>query len=109
MDWFYVDDVVEAFVRATVSPDATGLVADISTGRAYTIADVVTTIAALTGHDRPVPLGTRADRADDVLHVADVLSARKALGWRATTGLRDGLARTADWHRRHRPPLPATG
>ena len=109
VDWVYVDDVVEAFLRAALSPDAPGLVADIGTGRTHTIAEVVTTIATLTGHDGPVPLGRRDDRTNDVIHVADVLSARKALDWRATTELSDGLARTVNWHRRHRPAFPATG
>ena len=109
IDWVYVDDVVEAFVRAALSPGAPGLVADIGTGRAHTIAEVVTTIAALTGHDGPVPLGQRADRANDVVHVAEILRARKALGWHSTTPLDVGLAGTVNWHRRRRALLSATG
>lgn len=54
-------------------------------------------------------LGRRADRHNDVVHVADVRSARKALGWCATAELDDGLARTVDWRRRHRAALLSTG
>lgn len=102
IDWVYVDDVVEAFVRAATSPGAPGLVADIGAGRARTIEEVVTTIAELTGHIGPVPLGRWADRTDDVVHVADVLRTRETLGWLATTELTAGLTRTVDWHRRTR-------
>ena len=109
IDWVYVDDVVEAFLRAATSHHAAGLVADIGTGEAHTVGEVVTAIAELTGHRDHVDFGQRADRRDESAHIADPSTALDALGWRAEIDLATGLARTVDWYRRHRPLLPATG
>ena len=99
VDWVYIDDVVDAFVQAAREPQAPGVVADIGTGEGHTIADVVRTLARLTGHDRPVHFGERDDRRHDVAHLADPGLAVTALNWRPRTGLSEGLARTVNWRR----------
>jgi UDP-glucose 4-epimerase len=104
VDWVYVDDVVEAFLRAATDRRGAGLVADIGTGTTNTIRDVVTELADLTGWTGPVHFGERSDRRHEPSLVADTASAREALDWCARTGLRDGLARTVAWHRGHAVP-----
>ncbi|MEJ2885228.1 NAD-dependent epimerase/dehydratase family protein [Actinomycetospora aeridis] len=98
VDWVYVDDVCDAFVRAATAPDAPGRVLDIGSGRTATIADVVTMLAGIAGYRGPLGFGEVSDRRHDVAHVADPEPARGHLGWQATTDLRDGLARTWAWH-----------
>ncbi|MHC1559620.1 NAD-dependent epimerase/dehydratase family protein [Actinomycetospora sp. C-140] len=97
VDWVYVDDVVDALVRAATSERA-GHVLDIGSGRTASIADVVTELADLAGYDGPLGFGDRADRRGDRTLIADPDPAAEQLGWRATTPLRDGLARTLAWH-----------
>ena len=99
VDWVYIDDVIDAFVQAAREPQAPGVVADIGTGEGHTIAEVVRTLARLTGHDRPVHFGERDDRRHDVAHLADPGLAVTALNWRPRTGLSEGLARTVNWRR----------
>ena len=111
IDWVYIDDVVDAFVRAATSPNAGGLIADIGSGHAHSILEVVTRLAELTGYQGPLRFGDRADRPDDVAHLANPRPARSALDWRSHTDLNAGLARTVQWHRQRRVPASrvATG
>lgn len=98
IDWVYVDDVCRAFLLAAVHPAAPGLVADIGSGTAITIAETVQMVAALAGYTGLIGLGDLPDRANDVAHVVDVAPAQDVLGWRATTSLTQGLTETVHWH-----------
>ncbi|WP_274230532.1 NAD-dependent epimerase/dehydratase family protein [Actinomycetospora straminea] len=102
IDWVHVDDVCDALVRAATTPDAAGQVLDIGSGQTSTVAEVVRTLADLAGHDGPLGFGEGEDRRLDLAHVADPGPAAATLGWRATTTLRDGLARTLAWHAEQR-------
>jgi nucleoside-diphosphate-sugar epimerase len=102
VDWVYVDDVCGALLRAATRPGAAGAVVDVGSGQTATVADVVTELADLTGYRGRLGFGDVTDRRNDVAHVADPGPAAQHLGWRASTPLRDGLARTLAWHRSHR-------
>ena len=93
VDWVYVDDVGDAFVRAATRPDAVGRILDIGSGHTSTIADLVRTLADLAGYRGPLGFGEAGDRRHDLA------PASYYLGWRATTSLRAGLAQTLAWHR----------
>lgn len=98
IDWVYVDDVCRAFLLAAVHPSAPGLVADIGSGTATTIADTVRMVADLAGYRDAIGFGQLSDRRNDVAHIADVEPALEALDWRATTSLAEGLTRTVHWY-----------
>ena len=99
VDWVHVDDVVEAFVAATRSPEAPGAVVDVGSGEAVTIAEVVRELARLAGYGGDLGFGALADRADDGARIADPEPAARLLGWRVATPLSEGLAATVAWHR----------
>jgi UDP-glucose 4-epimerase len=101
VDWVYVDDVCDALVRAAVRDDASGRVVDIGSGSTATVGEVVADLAALAGYHGPLRFGDVSDRRHDLAHVADVEPAAAHLGWRATTPLGTGLARTLWWHSTH--------
>ena len=107
VDWVYVDDVCDAFVRAATRPDAIGRILDIGSGHTSTIADLVRTLADLAGYRGPLGFGEAGDRRHDLAHVADPAPASYYLGWRATTSLRAGLAHTLAWHREQHGPAAA--
>ena len=98
IDWVYIDDVCQAFLLAATHPAAPGLVADIGSGTATTIAATVDMLAALTGYEGSLGFGELADRVDDRAHVADTDAASRVLGWRPCTPLPHGLAQTVQWH-----------
>ena len=92
-DYVYVDDVVDANLRAAES-EATGAI-NVGLGKGKSVLDVV---AGLNEH---APDGFEPDHAPErpgeVQHIAlDPSRAREELGWRAEVELEDGLARTLD-------------
>ena len=84
-DYVYIDDVVDAWLRAAAS-DVTGAL-NVGTGVRSSVLDLV---AALGLEHVRAPA-----RAGEVEHSCLAPGrAADALGWRAALGLADGLART---------------
>ena len=90
-DFVYVDDVVDAFVRA--SARGGGLVCNVGTGRGTSVNDIYRVLAEAAKVDTPAEHGP--PRAGDVRHSSlDVGRAAMQLGWQAWTSLETGLAAT---------------
>ena len=101
-DLLHVDDLVGA-VRAAIGRQSTpfGLY-NIGSGLAVPVADVAARIAALSGR----PLAVTPDPSKPSIPVTIALDCARAfaeLGWRPRVGLDEGIARTLDWWRTHRP------
>lgn len=94
-EFLYVDDLADALVFLLRHYDQEGHV-NIGTGEEVSIGELATMIAATVGYqggfayDTTKPDGTPRKLAD--------VSRLNALGWRATTSLRDGLAMTYAWY-----------
>lgn len=108
-DLLYVDDVVDAFVRAASRLELRGQVVNVGGGVEYAMRDVARMIVRLSGTTAPLYVGAKPARVGDIAHlVADASVARERLGWRARVGLEEGLQRTITWYRssgRHRERL----
>lgn len=89
-DFVYVADVVEANMRAMLSPRAPGRSYNIATGNTTTINDLLRTLCRLQDHPfDPVWL---PGRDGDIRHSrADIGRALEELGWRPTVTFEDGL------------------
>jgi UDP-glucose 4-epimerase len=97
-DYVYVDDVVEAFVRAGHAPgDVTG-VYNIGTGEQTTVAEVYRLISELLA-GCPAPAYAAARTGELQAIALEATRAREDLGWRPTVGIADGIGRTVDWLR----------
>ena len=96
-DFVYVGDIVAALIAAA-SSDARGPY-NVGTGRESSVLDLIDVLDDLTEGDGPPP-HMAAARAGEVRRIA-ILSERAArdLGWRAATGLEEGLERTLAWFR----------
>ncbi len=94
-DFTYIDDVVDANVRAVAAPDhALGRVFNIAGGRPpVSVKRLLTLIARLTGCD-PDPLHERAREGDIRRSEADVSAARSAIGYDPKIDIEEGLRRT---------------
>jgi UDP-N-acetylglucosamine/UDP-N-acetyl-alpha-D-glucosaminouronate 4-epimerase len=94
-DFTYIDDVVDANVRAVAPPDhALGRVFNIAGGRPpVSVKRLLTLIARLTGCD-PDPLHERAREGDIRRSEADVSAARSAIGYDPKIDIEEGLRRT---------------
>ena len=99
LDWVYVDDAIEALVAAAARSGLEGRTLDVGSGTAVSIRDVVARIVRLVDPSIQPQYGARPDRPEATERVADVAPTAAALGWRATTSLDDGLARTVQWYR----------
>jgi UDP-glucose 4-epimerase len=92
-DYVYVDDVVDANLRAAET-DTTGPI-NIGLGKQKSVLDIVEVLRELA------PNGFEPEHAPErpgeVQHIAlDPTRAREQLGWEAQVELEDGLRRTLD-------------
>jgi UDP-glucose 4-epimerase len=97
-DFCYIDNVVEANLKACVAPGAAGRMFNIACGDRITLLDVVTLLSEIVGHEvRPIHAPSRSG---DIKHsLADISRARDVLGYSAQVRFPEGLQRTVDWFR----------
>ena len=95
-DFVYVDDVVDAFVRA--SDKGGGLVINIGTGVETSVNELYTTMARVAGVDQAAVLAPA--RAGEVPRSAlDAARAEMQLGWKPWTDLATGSAAVLEYFR----------
>ena len=94
-DWVFVDDVVDACVRAATADHLpSGQVLNVGTGRQVANEELVELVRQVSG--RPVDVAPGADPGrqwDAASWVCDPSLAHRLLGWRPTVALDDGLRR----------------
>ncbi len=97
-DFTYVDNVVEANVRACAMGVTSGEIYNIGCARAITVNELVEAINDALGSDL---IAQHVDsRSGDVrASLADITAARQSLGYSPTTTFEDGLQKTLDWMR----------
>ena len=95
-DFVYVDDVVDAFVRAGCGRlEATGIY-NVGTGQHTSLTEVHGLMSAIL--DGASPPSLIEDRGDDVNSVAlNAAKAEKELAWKPTVDLAEGIRRTIRW------------
>jgi len=95
-DFVFVDDVVDAFVRAATRGG--GLVCNIGTGRETSVSELVRAMAAQSGTEVRAVLAP--ERPGELLRSSlDVERAAIQLGWRSWTELPDGIRAVLDYVR----------
>ena len=95
-DFVFVDDVVDAFVRAVEKGG--GLLVNIGTGEETTVQTLFDTMARLTGYRDPAQYAP--ERPGELRRSSlDPGRAGIHLGWKPWTPLEEGLRRTLDWFR----------
>lgn len=96
-DFVFVDDTVDAFLRAAALPGIEGLTVHTGGGREIAIGDLPAMIAAAAGLPVEVEVDPQRMRpaASEVerLH-ADASLAKERLGWTPSISVEEGLART---------------
>ncbi len=95
-DYVFVDDVVDAFVRA--ASRGGGLLVNIGSGRETSVNTLYATMAAATGVGDP-PLHAPPRAGDLSRSVLDPGRAEIQLGWKPWTTLQQGTAAVLDWLR----------
>jgi UDP-glucose 4-epimerase len=102
-DFVYVDDAVDAFLRAGAEDTSNGEVFNVGGLEPISHRDLVELMIRTAGSGRyrctPWPPDKKAIDIGDFY--ADSSKIRNVLGWRPTTSLADGLRRTFEFYRLH--------
>ena len=101
VDWVFVDDVVEAFLHASIEASIGGQTIDIGTGKLTTVRRVVELLYEMIQPDFVPELGALGDRPMEQVRLADTASSYDKMRWRPHVDLREGLSRTIEWYRSH--------
>jgi len=103
-DFDYVDDVVDAFLRAGAMDEADGQVFNLGGDEPVSLLELAKTMVEIAGAGAYVltPFPPERKRIDIGDFYADTTKIRKTLGWAPRVPLREGLRRTIDYYRRHR-------
>lgn len=97
LDYVYVDDVVEATLRAALV-EASGEVVNVASGVPTSVNQLLDTMIQVSGKQLQKTRGP-ADWTAGSRRYGDPDKASNVLGWRASTSLEEGLARTWEWVR----------
>lgn len=104
-DFVYVDDVVDAFIRAVERGG--GLVVNVGSGTETSVVDLHRRLAALAGCPSAPVVPGPARPGDVARSVLDVKRAELHLGWRAWTPLEEGCRAVLEHLAASARPLPA--
>ncbi len=103
-DFVYVEDCCDAMVRAATrgAPGGPGALLNIGSGRQTRLDELVEVAREAFGVQASPQWGTMDQRRWDAsVWVSDPRAAFEHLGWKASTGLSEGLRATSRWLRAH--------
>jgi nucleoside-diphosphate-sugar epimerase len=93
-DFTYIDNVVQANLRAVIASDASGAILNVGTGRAVSINELAEIIGAVL--ERPVEREYLPQRLGEIRDSwANIDEGRRVIGYHPAVSLEDGLLRTA--------------
>lgn len=97
-DFTYVDNVVDASLRACEADEASGKVFNVGTGSRITLNQVLKLLEKISG--KTVRAKYEPPRAGDIRDSqADISLSRKILGYEPRVNFEEGLRRTWEWYR----------
>jgi nucleoside-diphosphate-sugar epimerase len=96
-DFVYIDDVVQANIKALMLPEARTSMFNIAYGEQTSIIDLARIIVDITGSSSAIVHG--ATRAGDIRNsLADITTARTSLAYEPAYDIRRGLVETTAWY-----------
>jgi nucleoside-diphosphate-sugar epimerase len=110
LDCIYATDAARAFCNAASAARVEGRTIDLGSGSPRSVRSIVESIVKVIGptDGRPIFGAVPARPLEQEVPV-DIEQASDTLGWRATTGLEDGLRETVGWFRTERYEAIAAG
>jgi UDP-glucose 4-epimerase len=110
-DMTYVDDAVDAFLRAGANDAANGQVFNVGAPEPLTLRDITEVLLEVNGSGsyKLVPFPEERKSIDMGSVYVDDSKLRRVLGWAPTVGIHEGLRRSVAFYREHRQPYWAEG
>lgn len=103
-DFLYVQDTVDAILKAALCEEAYGEVFNVGVNRPICFLDLVKTIIDVAGRGNwefaPFTPERAAQEPGDFY--SDISKAWAVIGWEPKTDIREGIARTIDYYRKHK-------
>lgn len=99
-DFTFVDDVVDAYIRARNLKFNPGEIFNIATGRQHRVSEVVETIISKTHSNSKIEWGAKPKQERQIepnRWEADIKKSKKLLDWKPKYSLDQGLSKTIDW------------
>ena len=99
-DYVYIDDVVDAFIRAALCEDTAGEVYMIGSGVETVFLDMAKTVIRAVGKGRieHIPFPPQRESIDIRKFVVSYDKFQRATGWNPSTDLTAGIARTVEFY-----------
>jgi len=103
-DFNYVDDVVDALLRAASDERSSGQIFNLGAPNPISLADLAALLVSLngTGEYRIVPFPPERKIIDIGDYYADYSAIQNKLGWQPSVTLQEGLSKTLLFYREHR-------
>ena len=100
-DYVYIDDVVDAFIKAALSTETNGQVYFVGSGKETVFLDMVKAVIASVGKGRyvHVPFPPQRESIDIKRFVVTFNKLRNAVDWKPGISLWQGIARTVAFYR----------
>jgi len=98
-DFCYIDDAVNAMIKAAVTQEAMGQVINIASGSPVIIKELIEKIMSLTGGGKPIWGAHPYRKGENMELYADISLAEHLLAWKPHTSLEEGLKKTIDYYR----------
>lgn len=100
-DFCYIENVVDANMRAIELENAAGQVVNIAGGKSISLLELLERMGKALGVEVKPKHGP--PRVGDIRHsAADITAAREVLGYAPKVSVDEGIARTVDWYRNAR-------
>ncbi len=95
-DFTFIDDVVDANIRVAFEPVVPGSVFNVAGGSSVTVNEALEIIAEIHGH--PLDIARTSGVKGDIYKTGGSSAAiERAVGWKPSTSLGEGLSRQYDW------------
>lgn len=95
LDYVYVDDVIDALIKAAESP-VSGEIFNVGSGEATSVSILTALMKKIAGSTAEIDYGP-ADETQGTIRMSDIKKIEKILQWQPTVTLKDGLERTFAW------------